>query len=431
MASSSSERIQQKSSSRGGKFTSFRASSSSYEPRNFEKQRKEFKYARGGNRTSYGTNKHYQYPKTRSDHTPYITESKSDLINFRRGLAEHILNNFHFRVVENVYVEKPPPITMGVPSGQTAEGVTCFVEIPVRVEYVPIVLQRSFEGLKELIEPEEIDALDDEAFDKNVVVIPWSFTGITCNTDTIFRTRLSHVQGYHPSMEDPYEGHPVIFSSSNRCEFNPYTFTFDEIAKDHHPLAGDGVRMPEVGDVIAYFPTSESLMEAYIDRTEQEDLAGKSEYAPKPIQADAWFICSFQLLRMMAMIAFGPTHSLLKAGTKGKYSIARYWLFQSNRLRTNKLLERYFAYGDSGVQFDPKLPEISSLYTCSRMESTYLNWVHLYAAIVLMISYGIVPSDNNVPKTLDQDGNICKINMKHWHIPDGYVQDFIQRWMTN
>jgi len=360
----------------------------------------------------------------------FILSSKAEQLTHRRKLAEHILNNFHFRVVENVYAEKPPPITMGVPIGTNADGSTKFVEIPTRIEYAPTVIKRTFEGMQELFEPEDIDQLDEDAFDKNIVVIPWSFTGITQNTDTVFRTRVHKNPDYNPKMEDPYEGHPIIFSSAARSEFNPYTFTFDEIAKDHFPLAGDGVRMPEVGDVIAYFPTSESMMDAYIDRTEREDLAGETNYAPKPLQADAWFVCSFQLLRTLAMIAFGPSHSLLKAGTKGKYSIARHWLFQSNRLRTNKLLERIFAYSDSGVEFDPKLPEISCLYTCSRMESTYLNWVHLYPAIILMISYGIYPSDENVPQTLDQEGTPCKINMKHWHIPDNYVTEFVKRWMN-
>lgn len=343
-------------------------------------------------------------------------------------MAEHILSNFHFRRVENVYPEKPPAITMGVPMG-IVDGVTAFVEIPMRVEYAPTVLRHSHEGFTEIETLEELDQIDDDSFDKNVVVIPYAFTGITEHTDVVFRTGRKRVYDYSPLMEDPYDGHPIIFSSGNRSEFNPYTFTFDEIAKDHFPLAGDGVRMPEAGDVIAYFPSSESLMEAYIDRTEHEDLAGETGYTPKPLHADAWFVCSFQLLRMMAMIAYGPSHPLLHDGCKGKYSIAKRWLMQSNHLRTNKLLERYYAYSDSGVPFDPLLPEISCLYTCSRMESTYLNWVHLYAAIVLMISYGIYPTDENVPKTYNQDGTVSEINMKHWHIPDGFVSDFITRWM--
>lgn len=366
----------------------------------------------------------------------YITRSRSDLYAVRSRMAKHILSNFHFRKVENVYTEKPPLQTVDVPCGPDKDGIMTFANVPVHAEYAPIVIMHSHEGVKELVDPEEIDQLDESAFENNIAVIPWSFTGITSHSDNVFRTkfRREYDRTHASLMEDPYHGHPIIFTSGTRHEFNPYLFSFEEIDKNFFPFGGDGVRMPHIGDVIAYIPSSDSLMEAFIDMCESDTVASTSSeenecHAPKPLQAEAWFVCSYQLLRTMAMIAFGPSHPLLRRDTKGKYSVARKWLFQGNHLRTNKLLERIHAYNDSEVEFDPKLPTISCLYTCSRMEMTYLNWVHIYPAIVLLIVYGILPTDSNAPKTLDQEGQPSKINMKHWHIPDDYVTDFIDRWM--
>jgi len=123
---------------------------------------------------------------------------------------------------------------------------------------------------------------------------------------------------------------------------------------------------------------------------------------------DVWFICSEQFMRAWTLVMYDQ-HSSFEEEPK-----LRRKAFSGNRLCTNT----YRKWVLSHTQNDVAVPqsEIPEHFYHLRTETPSVEWVHVYAAIVLMARYGEIPNENNVPQNLD--GSLA---LKAWDLPTNYV----------
>jgi len=129
-----------------------------------------------------------------------------------------------------------------------------------------------------------------------------------------------------------------------------------------------------------------------------------------------WFICSEQALRAWTMIMYDEHKTLI-----GEPRLRFKMISGNNRLCTNTYLKKLVVneQNDTEMSSDDK----NSFYHL-RTETPSTEWVHIYVALVLMARYGEIPSDDNIPQSLDPDALL----MNEWHLPEDYVDKVIALW---
>jgi hypothetical protein len=203
---------------------------------------------------------------------------------------------------------------------------------------------------------------------------------------------------------DIYAGESIHFSSDNFHRFDVENLTFKWIKEENleAPILSNGECS---GDMIC----------GEVER----DGNGKPHFM-------RWFNCSHQFLRMWTLTMYDDhesfrTKALCGGNGKVVHEENMYRrLFSGNRLCTAHYL---------------KSPEES--FKHSRTEPESRQWMHIYAAIVLVMRYNRLPtsdpSDNNIPVThvaeKDKDGKIVTRpvqSAKEWNIPCGFVEKLLE-----
>lgn len=192
---------------------------------------------------------------------------------------------------------------------------------------------------------------------------------------------------------DRYNGAQLEFHSSRYSELNVLdgTFTFSK-------YRGTKVA-PREGDLIC----------------------GNVEQNGK--RFEEWFICSEQFYRMWTLVMNSDhesfTNGKAKGGVKpdeGEEGIKRFY-FSGNRLCT----ANYKKWRMVRTEEECSEKEKSSRYFRLRTEPISREWVHVYAAIVLICRYNEFPSSSNIPRNLEKDAK----NLPEWHIPKNFVSTFL------
>lgn len=166
--------------------------------------------------------------------------------------------------------------------------------------------------------------------------------------------------------------------------------------------------MPQIGDLVSGF----------VDKNE------------KGYYYTVWFICSDQFLHMWTSIMEPESEALCKKIPRGmdkEYAILRN-LMSGNRLCTNSFLKHTLGCHQSGIPFPPE--EMQERYYSLRTETPSIRYVHLYAAVVLMIRYGTLPTDENVPNNIDRKTSDKKTTAKltKWSLPTGWLDMIISKF---
>lgn len=130
-----------------------------------------------------------------------------------------------------------------------------------------------------------------------------------------------------------------------------------------------------------------------------------------------WMICSEQFFRAWTAIKYPDHESLSKKVGDDDQKIRRY-LMSGNRLCTNS----YFKWrlGMADQELVPTIEEQRTRMYVLRTEPTSRDYVHVYAALVLLIRYGELPDDTNVPNNLNDDPKI-----KKWNLPQGWLEGMV------
>lgn len=309
----------------------------------------------------------------KKDDSPFVVSSQHHLYTNRNVLKKHLESTLFFRMVEDVY-----------PEYITEDPIVVYKEHELAL---PLVLE----------DPEDFEGINETDFERRGRVYPHSFTLVTS------RKSLRD--------NDPYDGRQVILSSENYCCFDPINMEYVP-----YYYTNGVVPAPQYGDMVVFLPDQGSVIDSLSTPT-------------KPIMGSSWFVCSYQLLKMFTMVCYGPSHASFSKFKGDKYRL-RDWLMQGSRLTTNSYLKKVLAAHDSGIQFDHLSSESKSAYIYSRMENSYVDYIHIYAAIVTIVCYGKLPTSLNVPKDKDMNGNILDVNVKSWHLPPDFVNNFILRWFN-
>jgi hypothetical protein len=141
-------------------------------------------------------------------------------------------------------------------------------------------------------------------------------------------------------------------------------------------------------------------------------ICGKVEKGEKGYFFSQWFICSDQFMRMWTAILYPECLAL---GERDDDEFVRRRLMSGNRLCTNSYLKYLNGCKDSRIEFE--LEERRKRYYALRTESPSIDYVHVYAALVLIIKYGEYPNEDNVPNNLNSDPKLLA-----WVLPYGFME---------
>lgn len=147
------------------------------------------------------------------------------------------------------------------------------------------------------------------------------------------------------------------------------------------------------------------------------------------ISFDRWFVCSQQFMqfwRAVLLPFYRQSHPgenvcdtlwlsvCQKQGASVNDQVAySKWLFSGNRLCANTHRKTRLGYEQNGLP----VPDLSALFYKFNTERASIEHVHIYAALAKMFSYGTIPSDEDVPRNLDDRHP----SIKNWDLPAGWI----------
>lgn len=240
----------------------------------------------------------------------------------------------------------------------------------------------------EVVRPEEIAALTPKEIEQYVE----------------FRYRKFNILTYgHAVREDEFDGSAFQAHSNNLGVFNPITLQW---SRDREVIRSALIVPPRENDLVC----------GIVDPARRNSF----KY---------WFVCSEQFLRFWTAVMFEEHESFdVKCRPNPNLSSEeqflerllriRKWLMSGNRLCTNSF--RKWALSE-GVDTSNEEEVAKRLYRLRTEELSHMN-VHIYAALVLLIRYGELPTDANVPQNIDGPNKITQPKMKHWDLPVAFTQ---------
>jgi len=162
------------------------------------------------------------------------------------------------------------------------------------------------------------------------------------------------------------------------------------------------------------------------------DFKPKSVYAPQENDLlcgivsetgrptfEVWFNCSDQFLRAWTMLMHDEHESF-----KYREPRLKKYMFSGNRLCTHSFLKWKMAHQQNRLDLPPK--EISKRFYHLRTEFVSRQWVHVYAALVLMVRYGELPCTYNIPNNANNDPKLIR-----WNLPSGFVTHILKKYTSS
>ncbi len=162
---------------------------------------------------------------------------------------------------------------------------------------------------------------------------------------------------------------------------------------------------------------------------EDDKFKGKKQHGGKNPSFKFWFTCSDQFLHAWTAIMYGEHETLEKLVTSDRVvdheAEIRRKLMKGNKLCTNSFLKWQHANEDNGVV--PHSDELKLRFYVLRTEQCAIDYVHVYAALVLIVRYRELPNESNVPTNIDGPAE-KHLPMKKWDLPNGWLDRFVKRY---
>ena len=133
-----------------------------------------------------------------------------------------------------------------------------------------------------------------------------------------------------------------------------------------------------------------------------------------------WCIISEQFMRMCILLLHDHHPTFNHYGPSPERMKRR--LMSGNRLMTNSFSKWVVSHQDTNRK--PDAEEAVKRYYHLRTERSSVGYIHIYNAIVLMVRYGEIPGDNNVPNNLSLDG----LSVEKWDLPRNFISNFMKKW---
>ena len=189
--------------------------------------------------------------------------------------------------------------------------------------------------------------------------------------------------------------------SNNQAHWNPVTFRFVAINGASPTL------LPRVGERVCGLPYESK------GRNGRESLR-------------YWFVCSEQFYRFVRAINSDGASLAKEFGTDPE--MVRRKLFAGNTLNTfayGRWLmachDHHLASGNSQIESTPE--RIEKLFYWHRFEALSLDFPHIYSALTLILLFGELPCQGNVPFNRDL-GPVCKT----WELPEGWIEAVVNTY---
>ena len=209
---------------------------------------------------------------------------------------------------------------------------------------------------------------------------------------------LGYTDGRALRSNDPYNGMDVEFTYETNTQFNLLNLSFDEDSASQVPPEApiydrDG-KISEVGDLIC----------GWVD-------PGKNGKCPEYVN---WFVCSEQFFRAWTLVMYGDHETFRKI--YGKPEQMRKRMLSGNRLNTNSYLKWLLGCLQSGVKVTEQ--ELLDHFYIQRTEYISKYTVHTYTSLSLLVRYGELPQESNIPNNADNSHK-----MKKWSLFPGLLED--------
>jgi len=132
-----------------------------------------------------------------------------------------------------------------------------------------------------------------------------------------------------------------------------------------------------------------------------------------------WFTCSEQFLHTWTAILYETHVALDKFGVTE--SEIRHTLMRGNKTCTNSYRKWLLANRADAAGIN--LTEAMKRFYILRTERASRDYVHVYAALILLIRYCELPCESNLPANLDGGPTPTK-----WDLPDGWMDALISKY---
>ena len=217
------------------------------------------------------------------------------------------------------------------------------------------------------------------------------------------RQEYETYSGYTSSQalrsNDPYGGMDIEFTFETNAQFNLEKLSFDTDSASkvppQAPILVDG-KISTVGDLIC----------GWVD-------PGKNGKDPEYVN---WFVCSEQFFRAWTLIMYDNHEVFPKI--YGRADQMRKRMLSGNRLNTNSYLKWLLGCIHSGVQVTEQ--EMIQHFYSQRTEYISKFTVHTYTSLALLVRYGELPRENNIPNNADNS-----YKMKEWSLFPGLLEKLI------
>lgn len=135
-----------------------------------------------------------------------------------------------------------------------------------------------------------------------------------------------------------------------------------------------------------------------------------------------WFICSEQFFTLWTLIMFPEGHESL-CRDKASPDALKQAMLHTNRLVSNPFKRWYDAAEDNGMDLSRSIQECRNRLVALRYEKGAKETYHLYPCLAMLIYWGELPSDDNVPNSTKE----LPLS-KEWKIPQ-WCAEAPQGWL--
>lgn len=246
--------------------------------------------------------------------------------------------------------------------------------------------------------------------------------------ETVFFAGQKELLEYPKLYKNGYDQTPSFtekeYNQNVEERYRNFSFVTSHLTiRDNDRFKGESIkgRKMEYGVHQLHDPSVKNMYElvrteTYVPPREKDLICGKiKRNEDGDLYYDVWFICSEQFLYAWTSIMYHrhPSFSKRTRTFEPDETSIRKMLMTGNRLCTASYKKWLLS-----IDHEPPKYEIDQRYYRLRTEPSSKNFVHIYAALVLVLRYRELPNDTNFPVNLK--GPV----VKGWDLPMGWVERF-------
>lgn len=260
----------------------------------------------------------------------------------------------------------------------------------------------------------DLSNITEKQIKKNIEIRSTNFFGIVNQKE--IRKESTDTSGIKFSVHSKTYKHLDLTSNSDDC------FEFTKSLQEDNKCFSE----PQKGDLLYLFISNDTI----------NVINSKKSNKNAKYKVDGWCVVSEQFLRFWTLVMYEEHESITKLISKSitgdKRDIAiKEKLFSGNKLMTNSLRKYMLMLEDADEKIS--VDEMREKFWYLRSENASKKWIDLYTAMILIVKYGEIPCQHNIPNNKIPAGHstIKNYDRLYWDIPQNFVVSFIFNAIKN